>query len=112
MRRALFLLLPFVLAAHALATAAPVATAGDASITHDSKAGTWSISAGGATLTLSLDPGRDFAVLKLASSINRAWTVGTAPDTVLVLDGRTMPFGSTTAGFTCEDVSVSSNAST
>src|SRR5207244_3844433 len=57
-------------------------------------------------------PGRDFAVLNLVSSANRRWTVGTAPDTFLVLDGRTMPFGSTTAGFTCEDISVSSDAST
>src|SRR5437588_1212217 len=112
MRRALVFLLPLVLAAQTLATAAPVATAGDASITHDPRAGTWSIGAGGATLTLALDPGRDFAVLNLVSSANRRWTVGTAPDTFLVLDGRTMPFGSTTAGFTCEDISVSSDAST
>ena len=51
------------------------------------RAGTWSIGAGGATLTLALDPGRDFAVLNLVSSANRRWTVGTAPDTFLVLDG-------------------------
>ena len=60
-----------VIAAFILATqigAAPawaatvVAQQGDASMSHDATAGTWTLAAGGATLTLALDPSRDFSI--------------------------------------------------
>ena len=44
-----------------LAAATIVAQQGDASIAHDAAAGTWTLAAGGATLTLALDASRDFA---------------------------------------------------
>ena len=59
----------FLLAAFTGPTAAEAATLvaqqGDAAIAHDAAAGTWTLSAGGASLTLALDPSRDFAIVSL-----------------------------------------------
>ena len=75
MRRLLLTFVFSILAAPA--GAATVAAAlGDASITHDASAMTWSIAAAGTTLTLLLDPSRDFSVQRLATSNNKPWTVG------------------------------------
>jgi alpha-galactosidase len=82
------------------ASAAPIVTSGDASISHNSP--TWSIAAGGATLTLALDPGRDFGVLGLVTSSNTPWTIGALPDTTITIAGRTLPFGNRSAGFTLQ----------
>ena len=80
---------------------------GDASIEHDLAAGTWTIKAGGAALTLALDPGRDFAVLALVSPAGRAWTVGAAADSFVRVGSRTLPFGSRSAGFAFDSAAVS-----
>lgn len=82
----------------AAAGADVVAQSGDASISHDAPAGTWALSAGGATLTLTLDASHDFSV-KLAAASKRVWTVGTLPDTFVRINNRSLPFGSRAAGF-------------
>ena len=70
---------------------------GDASIAHDTSARTWSLAAGGATLTLVLDPSRDFAVSLLTSPSGASWTVGATSDTLVKAGTQTLVFGSRTA---------------
>src|SRR5262249_5865761 len=79
-----------------------VATSGDASLARDDEAGTWTIAAGGASLTLGLDKSRDFEVLRLASASGASWTLGTLPDTSTVAAGPTLPSGKRAAGFVYE----------
>jgi alpha-galactosidase len=93
------------------ATAATaVAQAGDASIAHDEAAGTWTLRAGGAALTLAADPSRDFAVVSLISPSGRAWTGGAASDTFVRVGGRTHPFGHRGNGFEYQNTTVSARA--
>jgi alpha-galactosidase len=89
-----------------------VAQAGDATITHDGAAGTWTLAAGGATLTLALDPSRDFAFVGLTSASGRAWTTGAASDTFVRIGSRSLAFGSRAAGFTYRDAAVVTRGST
>src|SRR5438034_1121298 len=98
MRRRFLLALTLALAPNPT-TAATVASAGDASITHDAQAGTWSIAAGGATLTLGLDSSRDFEALRLVTTSNKPWTIGSSSDSSVTIDGKTFAFGSRAAGF-------------
>jgi len=83
-----------------------VAQAGDATIAHDGAAGAWTLAAGGATLTLALDPSRDFAVLHLISPSGNAWTTATGPDTFVRIGEKTLPFGSRSAGFVYQNVTI------
>lgn len=75
------------------------ASSGDASIAQDSGAGTWTLASGGSTLTLAADDRRDFEVVRLTGPAARSWTGG-APDTFVIVDGRTLPFGRRSSGFT------------
>ncbi len=99
MRRCLLLLVVLSIFAAPAGAATVVARLGDASITHDASAMTWSIAAAGTTLTLALDPSRDFAVTRLSTSTNKVWTVGALADTSITVDGAQLPFGSRAAGF-------------
>ena len=83
-----------------------MAQAGDATIAHDGAAGAWTLAAGGATLTLALDPSRDFAVLHLISPSGNAWTTATGPDTFVRIGEKTLPFGSRSAGFVYQNVTI------
>ncbi len=58
------LLLFITLIGGTAAASTVVARVGDASVTRDSAEGTWTLSAGGAALTLAADPSRDFAVAR------------------------------------------------
>ncbi len=80
---------------------------GDASIRHDVQVGTWTLGAGGAALTLALDPSRDFEILSLVSPTSHVWTVGAVPGTSMTVNGTTLKFGSRAAGFRYESVSTS-----
>src|ERR1700730_4048254 len=88
-----------------LATALPagavteVPDAGDASISHDSAAGTWSLAAGGTTLTVALDPSRDFQVLRLVTSSPQPWSVGALSDSTVTVNDVPLCFGRRAAGF-------------
>ena len=88
-----------ILGSHAARAATVVARVGDASLSRDTAAGTWTIASGGTTLTLVLDSTQDFGVASLVTANNRAWTTGGIPDTSVVVDGRSLPFGSRVAGF-------------
>jgi alpha-galactosidase len=100
MRRLARSIFGFVLLAGAAASpaaAGPVVSAGDASISHGGS--TWSLAAGGATLTLALAPGHDFQVTRLATASNLPWTIGTLPDTTITIGAQALPFGQRAAGF-------------
>ena len=82
---------------------------GDASVARDSRAGTWTIGAGGATLTVALDPSRDFQVVGLVSPSGRNWLVNGTAGTALTLEGSLLAFGSTAGGFQYENVTTSND---
>jgi hypothetical protein len=86
-----------------------VQTLGDASVVRDSGAGTWTIGAGGATLTLALDASRDFQVLTFVSPSGLSWLVDGTAGTGLTLNGSFMAFGNAAAGFLYEDVTTSND---
>ena len=93
---------------NATAEAATVVTQedGDASITHDVAAGTWTLAAHGAVLTLALDPSRDFAIVSVVSASGIAWTTSVASDSFVRVGTRTLAFGSRAAGFAYQDASA------
>ncbi len=109
LRRGAAILVLTTAATPASASPAIVAQAGDASLAHDVSAGTWTLSAGGAALTLSLDPARDFSVLSLTSPTGHRWNTATAPDTLIAVGNQTLAFGSRTAGFVYIDATVDAN---
>ena len=101
-----------VVAAFSLRThAETVVRAGSASISNDPEAGTWTIASAGTLLTLALDAGRDFQVLRLGSG-SESRIVTAAPDTHLMVAARTFPFGSRAAGFVFQDVATAVEGST
>src|SRR5262245_26492403 len=88
------------------AAATIVASSGDASITHDDSAGTWTLAAGGTTLKLTSDAGRDFSIVSLTTRSDVAWAVGGGPDTLIHLGSQSLPFGSRGAGFVFQNATV------
>lgn len=101
-----FVFLLATLALPPIATADTVARAGLATIANDLDAGTWTIASSGTSLVLALDATRDFAILNLASSSGKAWTIGDLPDTFLIVGGKRLPFGSRAAGFVYQNVTT------
>jgi alpha-galactosidase len=101
----------FLMGAPTAFAATTVASAGDAVIAHDESAGTWILSAGGTNLTLTIDPTRDFKVVRLnvSTSNTPTWFVGNVPDTLIKIGDQQLPFGSRGAGFVYRDVTVDSN---
>src|SRR2546428_2491565 len=89
-----------------------VVQSGDAAISHDAEAGTWSLTAAGTTLTLGLDSSRDFEVVRLATASNVPWTVGALPDSSVTVNGNTLVFGRRAAGFALQTVTTFSSGST
>ena len=91
----------------AAAKAAVVVSSGDASISHDETAGTWTLAAGGTSLKLTLDAGRDYSIagLTTASGVPLATA---APDTLINLDSRSLAFGNRAAGFRLLNVTTDS----
>jgi len=93
-------------------TATVVAQQGDAAITHDVAAGMWTLTAGGASLSLTLGPSRDFAIDSLTSASGTSWITGAAPDTVLHVGGHSLSFGNRAAGFAYRDAAVVTRGTT
>src|SRR6185295_1340358 len=103
--RMLLALLAAVSFGRAPVTAAVVASSGDASITHDESAGTWTLAAGGTTLKLALDASRDFSIVSLATASGVAWAGG-GPDSLIHLGDQSLPFGNRAAGFKFQNATV------
>jgi alpha-galactosidase len=82
---------------------------GDASISRDSVAGTWTLGAGGASLTLRIDRARDFQIVRLLSASGRNWIARQQPDTTIVVNGAPLVFGSGASGFQYEDVTTAND---
>ena len=105
--RMLLALLAAVLFEPAPLRAAVVASSGDATISHEETAGTWTLTAGGTTLKLALDSGRDFSIVSLTTSSGVAMAAA-APDTLIHLDNRSIAFGNRAAGFRLLNVTTDS----
>ena len=86
--------------------AAGVASSGDASIAQDETAGTWTLTAGGTSLKLALDAGRDFQILSLTTPSGISWTASPSPDTFVRVGDQTLVFGSRSAGFAYQSATV------
>ena len=91
------------------ASAATALQAGDASITQDESAGTWTIAAGGSSMTLALAPARDFNVVSLMSASGRNWALGTAPGTFIRVLNQSLPLGWHNFGFNYQSASASAH---
>jgi len=87
------------------ANAATIASVGDAAITSDAEAGTWTLTAGGAALTLAFSPSRDLEILDLTSPAGHAW-LRPGPDSSVTVAGQTLALGSRAAGFAYEAATV------
>ncbi len=74
--------------------------------------GSWTLSAAGASLTLALDPSRDFAIVSLLSASGATWNTSAAADTFVRVGSRTLAFGSRPAGFAYRDVAVVTSGNT
>ena len=94
------------------AQADTVVRSGSAAIANDAEARTWTIGSSGTTLTLLVDPARDFQVVRLASASGEPRTIGALPDTQITAGGRTVAFGSRAAGFVLQNVTTSVSGST
>ncbi|HJZ70427.1 MAG TPA: glycoside hydrolase family 36 protein [Vicinamibacterales bacterium] len=97
----------FAITLHGTAAgAATLATSGDASISQDTAAGTWTLRAGGAALTLAVDRSRDFQLVSLVSPSGQKWAGGSVPDSSVHVGSRTLPFGNRADGFALENAAV------
>src|SRR5205809_4770334 len=66
---------------------------GDAAIVHDSASATWTLMSGGTSLTLTLDPARDFSVQRLVTPSGKNWTTANLPDTFVTIGGQQLALG-------------------
>lgn len=107
--RSLWVVLTLVLTALSAPAiqAETVVRAGFASIAHHPEAGTWTIGSNGLSMTLLIDPARDFQVLRLGYFSGEPQTIGTLPDSQITLGGRTVPFGNRGAGWVFNNVATS-----
>ena len=82
-------------------------SAGDASISHDESSGTWTLSAAGTNLTLTLDAGRDFNDHSHRHARRaRRWVRSAISDSIIKVGTSTMALGARTSGFVLQGVSV------
>lgn len=86
-----------------------VASAGDASIQHDSTAGVWTLAAGGATLALVAASGRDFQLTSLTGAAGRNWLTTATAGATIVADGTTAAFGRSAAGFAFDSATATND---
>jgi len=99
----------FITAPQPASAARTVDTLGDASITQDSQAGTWTIGAGGSALTIALDRSHDFQFRNLVSPSQQAWLTTPTAGTTLTVNGAAAVFGSQTAGFQFESATTAND---
>jgi alpha-galactosidase len=88
------------------AAATTVASAGDASISHDESSGTWTLSAAGTNLTLTLDAGRDFTISQMVTPSGTAWVRSTISDSIIKVGTSTVALGARSSGFQLRGVTV------
>ena len=86
-----------------------VVNSGNATISADSTASTWTLSTN--TLNLVLNVGRDidFAIAQFTNASKAPWVLGTTADTVVMINGKRLVFGRRLSGFSLHDVSASTH---
>jgi alpha-galactosidase len=89
-----------------VAAATTVASAGDATITHDESSGTWALSASGTRLTLTLDAGRDFGIARLVTPSGTSWIRSAISDSIIKVGTSTVALGARASGFQLQGVSL------
>ncbi len=109
MTRVLALLFSLPLLTASAVLADTVASLGDASIAHDIGARSWTISAGGATMALTIDPAADYAITSLVSPSGVEWLRSGNPDSLVTAGGVTRVFGRRTDGFAYSSASARTN---
>jgi alpha-galactosidase len=82
---------------------------GDAYISRDNEAGSWTIGAGGAALTVTLNSQRDFTLAALVSPSGRNWVLRPQADSVVTVNGSAIPLGSRTQGFQFDNATTSND---
>jgi alpha-galactosidase len=102
-------LLSLAFAFTASATRAQVVSVGDASIAHDARSGAWTITAGGASMALRIDPAADYGLTSLRSPSGVEWLRVPAADTTVTVNGARLTFGSRSDGFVYASASTRSN---
>ncbi len=102
----LVIIFSLFVAAAAFAGPTVVAQQGDAAIARDQAAGTWTLSAGGASLTIVADSGRDLQVAQLTSASGTVWTIGSAADSTIRVRGQLLSVGARGAGFSFRNAGV------
>src|SRR4051812_25993913 len=95
--------------ASAPAEGAVAQSVGSASIAQDARTGNWSITAAGATLTLSLESARDFQIVGLVGPTGRGWLSQAQSDTTVTVNGVTTAFGRRDGDFQYENTSTTSD---
>jgi alpha-galactosidase len=83
-----------------------VARNGNASISSDVDASTWTLTANGTSLTLNLGPDVDFSVAQFTNASKTPWILGNAPDTTIVVNGKPRTLGSRESGFAYQSVTT------
>jgi alpha-galactosidase len=91
------------------ASADIVASLGDASINHDVAAHTWKVSAGGASMVLTIDPADDYAITSFMSPSGSEWIRAVNADAVVTVNGRARFFGRRSDGFAYSSASARTN---
>lgn len=89
------------------ARADTVASLGDASIAHSGAS--WTVSAGGASMVLTIDPAADYALTSLVSPSGVQWLRASGPDSIVTAGGVAHAFGSRTDGFAYASASARTN---
>ena len=86
-----------------------VASLGDASIDHNITSGVWKISAGGASMSLAVDPDEDYALLSLVSPSGVEWVRAPDADAIVTANGRSRALGQKSDGFVYSSASARTN---
>src|SRR5262249_44678750 len=74
--------------------AAVVESAGDATIDHQVRRGAWTIAAGGAAMSFTIDASKDYTVNAILSPTSTNWARLAAPDVIVTSDGTRHLLGS------------------
>jgi alpha-galactosidase len=91
------------------ASAEIVASLGDASIDHDVTGHSWKISAGGASMVVTIDPADDYAITSFTSPSGVEWIRTVNSDAIVVANGRSRVFGRRSDGFVYSSASARTN---
>jgi alpha-galactosidase len=105
------LALVLLLIAVSVASAETVASLGDASIDHNITARSWTVSAGGASMVLTIDPAEDYALTSLMSPSGAQWLRSGGADSVVTVgtDRSSRTFGRRADGFAYASASARTN---